>query len=290
MNFPFELPVIAGETEKPIWNINGFLLGNKRKKVLSYSENSAGWDDSLTVFTEENDGDNHPIALASRKHTISQIKRFCKMADPVILEIGCTSGFMLKDLKKNFPHAFLIGADVIPEKLEALADKMPNVPLLQFDLTQCPLPDNSIDVLVMLNVLEHIEQDEKALLQIKRILRPGGLLILEVPAGPHLYDVYDKFLRHFRRYQLSALEKVLKKIEFKIEKKSHLGVFIYPFFARVKKKNLSLSEAEQKEIVAKEIKNSAEVPLLNFVMNLELLLGRYLSYPVGIRCIVTAKK
>ena len=64
----------------------------------------------------------------------------------------------------------------------------------------------------MLNVLEHIEDDNEALMQAKRILKPGGILVLEIPAGPHLYDIYDKFLRHFRRYNLSGLTNQLQGI------------------------------------------------------------------------------
>ena len=94
---------------------------------------------------------------------------------------------------------------------------MPNTPLLQFDLTQCSLPDSCIDVLIMLNVLEHIEDHEKALSQARRILKPNGLLILEVPAGPHLYDVYDKFLHHFRRYTQTNLTSLVHKVGFLIE-------------------------------------------------------------------------
>jgi SAM-dependent methyltransferase len=63
--------------------------------------------------------------------------------------------------------------------------------LLHFDLRHCPLPDGSFDGVILLNVLEHIKEDAAALRQIARILKPGGIAAIEVPAGRGLYDIYD---------------------------------------------------------------------------------------------------
>jgi len=108
------------------------------------------------------------------------------------------------------PHAQLIGSDYVRGPLEEVARRLPDVPLLQFDLVKCPLPDASVDVVVLLNVLEHIEDDVGAVRQLARILKPGGAVVIEVPAGPHLYDVYDKVLMHYRRYRLSGLKRLLR--------------------------------------------------------------------------------
>jgi len=293
MYFPFQLPKVPGYSEEPVWENGSFMLGNTRHKVIKYSQNDMGWNDDLTILHEESATETHPIDMASRKQAISQVRHFCKKKQPVILEIGCSSGYFLKDLQKNFPEAFIIGSDVIPDKLELLADDLTNIPLMQFDLTNCPLPEESVDVLIMLNVLEHIERDLEALIQAQRILKPGGLLILEVPAGPHLFDVYDKFLKHFRRYTLSELKSKVISSGLTIQHKSHLGVFPYPLFYCIKKKNqrlLQLQEDEQKEVVSRVIKQSAKSPLLRLLMFLELWLGQYIAYPFGIRCIMTCRK
>ena len=69
-------------------------------------------------------------------------------------------------------------ADAGPlEPLYRLAKALPGVPLMRFDLLQCPLPAASIDVLIMLNVLEHIEDDGGALRKAFALLKPGGHLI-----------------------------------------------------------------------------------------------------------------
>ena len=114
--------------------------------------------------------------------------------------------------------------------LAALALSMPDVPLLQFDLTTCPLPGESLDAVVLLNVLEHIPDDTAALRQIYRVLKPGGIAVIEASTGPHSYDVYDKLLLHCRRYALAGLRNLATSVGFRIVEQSHLGCFVYPGF------------------------------------------------------------
>ena len=165
--------------------------------------------------------------------------------------------------------------------------------MLRFDLLNCPLPDNYLDAIILSNVLEHIEDDIAALKQIKRILKPGGIAIIEVPAGPHLYDVYDKALLHFRRYLLSDLIRELQKIEFETVKKSHLGFFIYPgfwFFKQRNKRLLDGPQEKQQQVVEKNIRTTGSSKLLRGLMHIELALGKWVDFNTGIRCLVTCIK
>jgi SAM-dependent methyltransferase len=65
--------------------------------------------------------------------------------------------------------------------------------------------DDSVDAIVMVNVLEHIEDDAGALRQLTRVLKPGGHLLLFVPAMPSLMSDLDRHFGHFRRYRRSEL-------------------------------------------------------------------------------------
>lgn len=294
MSLPFVLPPITTDGGTPLWEGDGFRIDNDFTKVLQYSINTLGWNDELTFFHEESAGDQHFIDQASRTHAIQELKKHLyNKKNPTILEIGCSSGFMLQRITKAFPHATILGSDVVTEPLQKLTETLPNIPLLRFDLLHCPLPDNSIDAIVILNVLEHIENDTSALEQIHRILKPGGVAIIEVPAGPHLYDIYDKVLMHYRRYTLSNLCQLVKTIGFNITKQSHLGFFVYPGFKSIKKSNQQFlsepAEAQQKR-VANNIKDSGNSKFLHALINIELLLGKLISYPTGIRCLVSCVK
>jgi SAM-dependent methyltransferase len=86
-------------------------------------------------------------------------------------------------------------------------------------------------------VLEHIDNDFKALQEIQRILRPGGLAHIEVPADPPSFDLYDEVLMHFRRYRLGDLTTKAREAGFAILKATHLGFFVYPLFKMGKRRN-----------------------------------------------------
>ncbi|MHB1947165.1 MAG: class I SAM-dependent methyltransferase [Gammaproteobacteria bacterium] len=294
MSLSFALPSITENGATPVWVGNGFQIGNELTKVLQYSSNIRGWNDDLTFFHEESAGDQHFIDRASRDHAIQQIRKHLPNPEnATLLEIGCSSGFMLKRLSKAFPKSTILGSDVVSQPLHKLAETLPNIPLFRFDLLHCPFPDNSIDAVVILNVLEHIENDLAALQQIKRILKPGGIAIIEVPAGPHLYDIYDKVLMHYRRYTRSDLTTLATKCDLKIKDNTHLGFFLYPGFRFVKKRNQKLLSASleiQQQHVQKNIRDTGENKLFHALMQTELLLGRLISYPVGIRCLMTCKK
>jgi len=88
------------------------------------------------------------------------------------------------------------------------------------DITQPP-PERlvgSFQTVIGINVLEHIEEDEKALIHLQTVLKPSGRLLLLVPAKKWAYTDLDKQLGHFRRYEKKELAEKLAKASFQIEK------------------------------------------------------------------------
>jgi SAM-dependent methyltransferase len=290
MNIPFILPAPAGYVESPKWDGQAFVYDDQRTPVLEYSENFAGWSDDLTALHEEAAGDSHPIDLASRRDAISQLRQFLPATNAVIMEIGCSSGFLIKDLIKSFPKVTVVGVDVVKEPLYRLARNLPGTPLIRFDLLRCPLPDQSVDALIMLNVLEHIEDDVGALKNALKLLKPGGSLVIEVPAGPHLYDAYDAELHHFRRYSAAELKYKLNVAGFSLARQSHLGFILYPAFVAVKWLNTWLPSRREKMIVRNQAASTSKSLLVRLAMKVE---SNYLSnfrLPFGIRVLVVARR
>jgi len=289
----YDWPALPGLNDKPVWTGQGFQVAQTIISVLSYEIGRSGWTDDLTRFHEETAGPDHFIDLASRCQALEQLNKYVKKPSPIVLEVGCSSGFMLRQLREGLPQALVIGADYVREPLEQLARRYLDLPLLHFDLTWCPLPANSIDAVVLLNVLEHIQDDGEALRQVARILKPGGIAVIEVPAGPDLYDVYDKLLLHYRRYSLKGLRRVVKSAGLEILRQSHLGFFFYPGFWAVKKRNrrfLSEGETVHKRVVEENISKTGSSVMLATLMRAELFFGRYISYPFGTRCLMTCAK
>ncbi len=150
-----------------------------------------------------------------------------------------------------------------------------------------------LDAVISLNVLEHIKDDDAAVRQIYRVLKPGGVAAIEIPAGPELYDIYDRQLMHMRRYRMSGISRLVEKAGFRILERSHLGFFLYPGFWFVKKRNrkhLSDPPEKQREIVSRNMRLGTQTPLMHGIMRLEEKLRNCLYYPFGIRCLITCQK
>jgi len=293
MNLLYPWPAPPGFPQPPRWTGGGFDMDGRHLNVLQYGAADSNWSDELTELHEETAGENHFIDVASRRHAIEQFRKHVQVQQPILLEVGCSSGFLLKQFRREMPEALLIGSDFIAGPLEQLATQLRDVPLLKFDVTKCPLPDASLDAVILLNVLEHVEDDLAAARQAWRILKPGGVAIIEVPAGPQLYDVYDKCLMHWRRYSLGQLCATLREAGFEVVEQSHLGFFLYPGFWWVKKSNrrhLAADLKTQRSVVARRIQSTGQSRLLHALMRFELWLGRWLRFPMGIRCLVTCRK
>ncbi|MBM3564785.1 MAG: class I SAM-dependent methyltransferase, partial [Alphaproteobacteria bacterium] len=78
------------------------------------------------------------------------------------------------------------------------------------------LADGSRDCAVLVNVLEHLEDDRAALAHLFRVLRPGGTLLLFVPALPFLFSRLDAFYGHYRRYRRDALADLVRGAGFEV--------------------------------------------------------------------------
>ena len=290
--FPWPRP--SGIGPFPIWTGHGFRIGTQESHLLVFDTGQSHWSPELTALHEEEAGTNHPIDNASRKAAVHSLRRFITAAAPIILDVGCSSGYALQEIREALPRAILIGSDYIVAPLAHLAEVMPNLPILQFDLRRCPLPDACVDAVTALNVLEHIDRDEEALRQIYRILRPGGIAHIEVPAGPHLYDIYDKHLMHHRRYRLGDLTAMTQRVGFSVLKASHLGFFVYPAFSLIKKRNQRRMRADHPSDGAKKVKTHIRQSRGNILMQiltgLESWLAPLTTFPIGIRCLLVLRK
>ncbi len=75
-----------------------------------------------------------------------------------------------------------------------------------------------VDTLIMMNVLEHIEDDVAALRRLSRLVIPGGRIVLWVPAYPALYGEFDRMVGHFRRYTPATLRRPVELAGLRVER------------------------------------------------------------------------
>ncbi len=131
-----------------------------------------------------------------------------------VLEVGCGNGNFTALLAQKCPRVMAV--DLNEEYVKAAKSRLkkhPGVEVLVADATEIQW-ERSFDLVIMLDVLEHIEDDVQMLRQLKDCLKPGGKLVVKVPALEWLYSPMDKAIGHYRRYNKKTLNQTFRKADF----------------------------------------------------------------------------
>jgi len=146
----------------------------------------------------------------------------------VVVDLGCGSGALLERIGQERPDARLIGIDVEPLALEQARRRLPAAELVQSDLDDHGAAaarfHGQADAVVCSEVLEHLDAPERALLLAHDLLRPGGRLVVTVPAGP--MNDFDRSIGHRKHYRLDELRLLLSSAGFEIVRAAAWG---FPF-------------------------------------------------------------
>lgn len=195
----------------------------------------------------------------------------------VILEGGCGSGENFQVLQKYGP---VIGVD-ISETLVNYGQRMGRKILLG-DITNLPFPDETFSVVVLLDVIEHVD-DEIALHEANRVLKPNGKLIVSVPAFNWLWSTHDVINGHRKRYTAKELRSLLLKKHFKVLYLSYWNFTLFLPSAILKK----ISPAQDNLIELPEHINT----LLEKLSSIDnALISRGLSLPIGTSIFAVGEK
>lgn len=146
--------------------------------------------------------------VSKREFLRITIDRFVgKLKGKKVLDVGCGTGGVLQMLEGLGAEAE--GVDVSQAALEYCRHK--NLKVTLGDGAKLPYPDSVFDLVISSDVLEHIENDVTAVAEIKRVLKPGGVLIATVPAHQKLFSYHDVALHHARRYSKKQFIDLLAK-------------------------------------------------------------------------------
>ena len=204
------------------------------------------------------------------------------------LEIGCGTGFVLAGVAQAYPQAQVTGSEIFSTGLPFALARLPNAELLQMDARHIPYEDE-FDVVGAFDVLEHIDQDERVLVEMKRALRPNGGIILTVPQHPQLWSRQDDYACHVRRYKMGELREKVKRAGFHVVFETSFVSLLLPAMAA------SRLMPHKQEVVVDELAELRLPKLLNSafeaVMKVERLLIRMgMRFPIGGSGLLIAKK
>lgn len=120
--------------------------------------------------------------LWRRTHEVlSAVKEFSTKPVKDIIDLGTADGRMLDMIHRKYPKTRCLGVEYNQDLVDFGKAKFPYLEIIQGDIQSLDLPDNSFDVAVATAVIEHVPDPGKAMREAKRILRPGGILVLTSP-------------------------------------------------------------------------------------------------------------
>lgn len=229
--------------------------------------------------------ENHWWCKGLRNLVFSNVKRFyavgCK---PRILDAGCGAGITLKGLNK---YGEALGIDIVDEALKYCGRRGLRK-VLKASITQIPFRREVFDLVISNDVLCHklVVNDEDAIEEINRILKSGGLFIVNLPAHNYLRRWHDMVVHTKHRYETSELCKKLERNNFKIIKVTYRNALLWPVVLALK------------FITKKDAGQRSDLTPLNNILNLilyymlcaENLLLRIMDLPFGTSVFCVSQK
>jgi SAM-dependent methyltransferase len=202
-----------------------------------------------------------------------------------ILDVGCGTGTMLGYLS-TYGEAVGIDTDATAvaycrERGLTAVTHAPTIPW--------PFPDQSFDLVTMLDVLEHADDDLELLREIGRVLTSGGQLLVAVPAYQFLWGRQDVIAMHKRRYTAGRLRQRLREAGYEVDILSYFNTLLFPGIAalRLVRRLLPAPKDLQSDFT---VGGSGANDLLSRVFSLEALGLPRMRYPFGVSLLAVARK
>ncbi len=278
----------------PLFDRGWIADDGSRRPYLAYvtAEQPVNWSSDLESLHEESSR-THFLDRWTRSAILSRIGPIGQQA--AIADVGCSTGYLLHDLRQAHPQATLIGVDMVSAGLEKAHGLVASALLLRADCRQLPIVASTLDAIVSANLLEHVPDDQRALAEFARVLRPGGRAVIVVPAGPSTYDYYDRFLGHERRYGRRELARKCAGAGLEVIEDGYIASLLFPAFWLVKQRNRRLHRDLYGEALEAKVASDISMTQRSLLGEATWSLERRLAalgvrLPFGIRSLVVARR
>lgn len=162
-----------------------------------------------------------------------------------VLDLGCGDGFTAAHLFRDRPQTRIEAVDInlTPQQIELFSSRYPQI---HFHSSVTALPRREFDLITLFDVLEHVQDDREFLVDMAGYLRPGGQIIITVPAFQPLFSAHDRFLHHCRRYNRRQLRQVVTETGLAVGDAGYLFSALLPVRAlEVALETMGLSRGER---------------------------------------------
>lgn len=170
----------------------------------------------------------HWFFRARNKILINYVKKLMNIGDtkkPIrILNVGVATGFTSELLAQL---GDITSVEYDPDCYAFTKEKVPHINLVQGSILDLEFEDNSFDLVCAFDVIEHVEDDQLGVKEMQRVCKPGGMVVVTVPAFMSLWSPHDIINHHFRRYrkkQLTDLFHTPKQLTYS----GYFNFFLFP--------------------------------------------------------------
>jgi SAM-dependent methyltransferase len=208
------------------------------------------------------------------------IKKFKLSSDAKIIDIGCATGSNLR-LLKDMGFKNYLGLDNNTLSKKFIENKNLGEVIVG-DICQNNFPDKTFDLIIATDVLEHINDDNLALKEMRRILKDNGRIIVTVPCFRSLWSKHDELVMHQRRYLQKELNLKILNNNFKIVESYYFNFLLFMpiyFYHKINK----IFKVNQDSNI--KFNNNFLNIIFKFIFNLDIKLARFLKPQFGVSCI-----
>jgi SAM-dependent methyltransferase len=200
-------------------------------------------------------------------------------------DIGCGTGDALATLAELGARP-VAGTDLSEHVLRWVVDRDDPPAVLESLAERLPFADRSASTLISMDVIEHLDDDVVALREYRRLLRPGGVLFLTVPAYQWIWSEHDERAAHRRRYSRQRFVTAVRAAGFEVDRVTYFFTFLVPVAALLRKTPL------RRFFPATDEEASAMHPLIDRALaiasNLERRVGARVDLPFGLSILIVA--
>ena len=208
-------------------------------------------------------------------------------ANALLLDLGCGTGANLNFLT-GYGHA--LGLDW-GAAAASYARSRTAVPVLRGDVTALPFRSNSVDLITAFDLVEHIEDDLACAGELARVCRPGGFLMVTVPAFQWMWGRQDTINHHKRRYRADEFARLFTEQGLQIHRFTYLNTFLFPVVATVRLFRRFVPEKNDELMSDFSMTKPGRInTLLGRFFGAESKLIRHWDLPVGVSLLCLARK
>lgn len=168
------------------------------------------------------------------------------------------------------------------------------IEIINASITDLPFENDSFDLVCGFDVIEHVEDDKKAISEMARVCKPHGFIFITVPALMSLWGHHDEINHHYRRYRIKELANLLGTYRGKIFRKTYFNSFLFPpiyLFRLISKLIPDKIKREGSGSDFSVIKQDSFLNKINFALfNSERKILKILDFPLGVSIILIWRK